>query len=88
MGTKNQRLWKEIGGLGQVRQGELLSSHFLNPVTNKKVHVFPDAPHLIKLFRNHVVDSGITFEDGVKLDKTIFLELLQKQTSELGLPAN
>lgn len=33
-------------------------SSFINSVTKKKVRVFVDVPHCIKLMRNHLIDKG------------------------------
>jgi len=49
MGTSNQGLWKDL----QITIG---NTSFQQPSSlNKKIHVFADVPHLIKLARNHFV---------------------------------
>jgi len=55
---------------------DISKSWFLHPVTRKRIWVFADYPHLLKLLRNHVLDSGITFADGSILNKTTILQLL------------
>ena len=44
--------------------------------------MFCDIPHLIKLLRNHVLDSGILLPCGEVLNKDIYMELLAKDMSE------
>jgi len=49
MGTSNQELWKDL-------QITIKNSSFQHPSSlNKKIHVFANVPHLIKLARNHYV---------------------------------
>jgi len=52
LGPTNQGFWND----------EMHVSHekpwFVNPATGEKVFFFADAPHLIKLVRNHLIDQG------------------------------
>jgi len=84
MGPKNQRLWRDLD-LGIVKDGEINKTWFIHPITSKKVYVFPDYPHLLKLLRNHTVDSGVYFPNGQKLEKSLFQDLLRKQKTEFCL---
>ena len=48
---------------------------------DRKIYVFPDVPHLIKLFRNHVLKEGVKFQfegESCSLSKSDFEELLEK----------
>ena len=66
----NQQLKREIG----FKSKEEIN--FPNPYDQlRKVHVFCDAPHLIKLLRNHILDSGIQLPDGEILDKNLYLQV-------------
>jgi Transposase protein len=51
MGTENQKLYTDMG----VSEDH---PYFLNPVTGENICCFHDAPHLLKLARNHLVDQG------------------------------
>jgi len=84
MGPKNQRLWRDLD-LGIVQNGLINRTWFLHPVTSKKIYVFPDFPHLMKLLRNHTIDSGIYFNNGEVLNKELFECLLKKQRDEFCL---
>lgn len=60
---------------------------FLNPADPaKKMYVFADVPHLIKLIRNNFVDHGFIIDKKL-IEKTIIEELLSKtnSTSELSI---
>ena len=63
--------------------------YFLNPFDNsRKVYLFPDCPHMIKLLRNHCIDYGILIPDGddfVSLGKHDFERLLLSDREELKL---
>ena len=73
----NQQLKKEI----EFKNKETIK--FENPFDpTRSVHVFCDIPHLIKLLRNHVLDSGILLPCGEVLNKDIYMELLAKDMSE------
>ena len=53
---------------------------------DRKIYVFPDVPHLIKLLRNHILKEGVTFKfegKSCNLSKTDYEELLQKD-GEIG----
>lgn len=52
MGPGNQSVWKQLS-IG------IMKTWFPHPVKeNARVYVFADVPHLIKLIRNHFIDSG------------------------------
>jgi hypothetical protein len=52
MGPTNVGLWKNL----DIKPPS--TSWFENTITNKRVHVFADVPHLLKLARNHFIDKG------------------------------
>jgi hypothetical protein len=84
MGPKNTGIWSDLN-LGKVKQGVINKTWFQHPVTDKKIFVFPDFPHLIKLLRTHLLDSSINLPDGKVLDKKMYMELLKVQTAEFRL---
>jgi hypothetical protein len=53
LGGSNQGLWKQLGV-----DADKAEHFFKHPVTEEKICVFPDAPHLLKLIRNWLLDSG------------------------------
>jgi len=79
----NQALWKVLGvSTADIRN---VISHFCHPVTNDKIWVFSDLPHLVKLLRNNVMDHGITLKTGAKLNHSDFERLLQLDGAELKI---
>jgi hypothetical protein len=51
-GAENQALWKNMG-VNEV------TTYFQNPFEHhRKIHVFADVPHMLKLIRNHLIDDG------------------------------
>lgn len=77
-----------ISDLGGGNQGLLTKMeiserkpYFLNPCDkSKKIYVFSDTPHLIKLLRNHFLDTGLLIK-GKLLTKEPVEELLQKMSN-------
>ena len=62
--------------------------HFINKhrvlFLFRRVWVFSDTPHLMKLLRHHVLDSGMRLEDGTVLNAAVFNAVLRLQaTSEM-----
>lgn len=43
---------------------------FDHPFQNSKIYFFADAPHIIKLVRNWLLDTGFQFENGLTISKT------------------
>ena len=59
---------------------------FISPAdVDRRVYVFPDVPHELKLCRNHLLDDGYLFASGTKLKKEDFEQLLLKDNSELKI---
>jgi hypothetical protein len=70
MATSNVGLWRSLG----VTDKE---PWFFNPTnTMEKIFVFPDAPHLLKLCCNHLLDKSYVLPSG---------ELLQKDDLEKNI---
>ena len=54
IGPKNVSLWKELKITYE-------NTSFKNPYDeSRNVWVFADMPHLVKLLKNHILDSGVT----------------------------
>jgi Transposase protein len=84
MGSHNQGLWKELG-ICKVRNGKINKTSFSHPATKTNIWVFPDFPHLLKLLRNHLLDTFLTVrvgDDMFKLDKALIQKLLSAQNRE------
>lgn len=75
LGGSNRGLWTSLNITEET-------TWFSNPVS-KRVHVFADAPHMIKLLRNHFLDSGFVLNDKLITSKPI-VDLLQN-TQNLDL---
>jgi len=58
------------------------NTSFKHPVTGNPVFCFADPPHLIKLFRNNLLDHGFQLKDGTEIRKEDFVELLYVDNSE------
>lgn len=69
MGPKNQGLWKDLGV-------DYRKPYYLTP-NNNKVFFFADVPHLLKLTRNHLIDSGFKLEDGGIVNRAPLDRLVQ-----------
>ena len=61
LGPSNRKLWNTDFKTG-IDEGQ--KTHFKHPSNaNLHVYVFVDVPHLIKLARNHFLDSGFQYND-------------------------
>lgn len=79
LGGGNRGLWNQMG---------INESHpcFANPCKdNRKVYVFSDTPHLIKLLRNHFLDSGILLNNNLLTKKPLEEVLSNQSTSDLKI---
>lgn len=73
LGGGNRDLWSQLKITEEA-------PYFVNPCEgNKIVYIFSDTPHLVKLLRNHFLDSGIWL-DNKFLTKEPLVELLEHQT--------
>lgn len=79
MGGGNRSLWKQLG----INPN---NTSFPNPSdSNKKIFVFADVPHLLKLARNHFLDKGFVTKSGGEVDKIFVQQLLEKSVHDLKL---
>ncbi|KAJ8881097.1 hypothetical protein PR048_017570, partial [Dryococelus australis] len=78
MGGKNSKVWKELC----VNTDK---PYFANPVCgDRKIWIFYDIPHLLKLSRNHFINS-VTLPDGTVFTKASIKELLNHQKGDLSI---
>ncbi|GBN71780.1 Transposable element P transposase [Araneus ventricosus] len=72
-------LWKEL-------EISCEKTFFIHPCdANRKVWVFADMPHYIKLLRNHFLDSGLLLNDGTVLNSNLLIDLLKIGCGEVRL---
>lgn len=77
MGGGNYGMWKKLNV-------SIDKPWFENPSDeSKKVFMFADAPHMLKLLRNWFLDTGFQFNDEIFVDKTPILALLELDSHEL-----
>jgi hypothetical protein len=72
--TTNVKFWNAIRHTPD-------SNFFLHASTKEKIFMFSDAPHLLKLERNHLVDSGYMKTDGTKIEIDPILEIIRAKGS-------
>lgn len=80
MGPTNLRVWKHFGIDPTVNK-----ISFKNPVAEREVFVFADAPHLIKLVRNNFLDSGFFLSNGDHVSPESIYEMLKHSKTEYAL---
>lgn len=81
-GATNQALLKQF----EIHDvGDDTKTYFEHPCDiQSKVHVFADVPHLLKLLRNHFLDSDFFINEHF-LNKSILERLLQINSSDLKI---
>lgn len=77
-GGGNVGLWKILGISPE-------KSYFLHPISGKNIYFFPDVPHLLKLVRNWLVDTGFILPDGSMINKKPLYDLLELTNHELSV---
>lgn len=77
LGPTNLRIWKKFG-IDPVNANKV---SFKNPCADREIFVFADAPHMLKLLRNNLIDSGFFLETG-KYVSTVYIEEILKKTKD------
>jgi hypothetical protein len=75
-GASNMGLWKELGINAD-------NTSFEHPITKNNIYMFADAPHLLKLIRNWLLDVGFVLEDGSVINKTPLQALVSITDNEV-----
>ena len=78
----------DLGNQGLLRELKVsdLKPFFENPsCPSRRVYFFPDAPHLLKRLRDHLLDHGYTLADGTEINKEDLLRILMLDNSELKI---
>lgn len=69
--------WKDLGA------HDYCHPFFSHPITKCNIYVFPDAPHLLKLIRNWLIDTGFEYNNKlIKADK-LFELVAYRNAAEL-----
>ena len=75
-GPSNQSLWNRLGINKE-------NTNFVNPADpSRRIFVFADVPHLLKLFRNHIIDFGIQIDEKHVICQSDFWEILEANKGE------
>jgi hypothetical protein len=77
-GSTNVGLWKNLGITTN-------NTSFKHPISNNNIFVFADVPHLLKLIRNWLLDTGFLLEDGSLINKNPLEELLKLTDTEVNV---
>lgn len=77
MGPTNMKLWKCL-------EITPTNTTFLHPVSGKPIYMFADVPHLIKLARNHFLDSGFVLPNQKYIGKQIIQEVINLNKGDLS----
>lgn len=81
MGGSNRTFWQKIMGVNLVKDPSVP-----NPVDpSRKIDLFSDVPHLLKLLRNHYLDAGYVLPNGARFVREDLEELLKYDSSEMQL---
>ena len=78
----------DLGNLGLLNSLGITPEQpfFQNPSgLSQKIYIFPDAPHMLKLCRNHLLDDGYHLGEGCFLKKTDIEQVLHEDCGELKL---
>lgn len=76
MGAANQGLWKGY-------EVNPTKTWFYNPRTSERIYFFADAPHLLKLIRNWLLDTGFIFSNGKIVSKEPLESLIKDDNHEI-----
>lgn len=77
-GGGNIGLWKKL-------DISIDKTYILHPITNENIYFLADAPHLLKLIRNWLLDTGFTLLDSSKINSTPIKELLKLTKTEISI---
>lgn len=76
-GGANVIIWHKIDLSKEI-------TYILHPVTQRKVFLFADAPHILKLVRNWLIDNGFTLPDGSTITHAPLWDLVTKKNTEVS----
>lgn len=76
-GGGNVSIWSGVN----LQDGKTYIPH---PVTQQKVFMFADAPHVLKLVRNWLLDTGFTLKNGDTITHEPLWNLVSRETTEIS----
>jgi len=76
-GGGNIGLWKEL-------EVDIEKPFFKHPITESNIYMFADAPHLLKLVRNWLLDTGYLLKDNIIITKQPLQALVNLTNSEVN----
>ncbi|KAL4143950.1 hypothetical protein QTP88_006198 [Uroleucon formosanum] len=77
MGSTNIRLRKNLGITPT-------KTSFTHPISGKQIYMFADVPHLMKLVRNHFIDSGFILPNKKYIRKQVIQEIVSLNKGDLS----
>lgn len=80
-GGGNVGLWKQLGIT-------IDKTHFKHPITGENIYMFAVVPHLLKLIRNWLIDTGFVLKHGAIVNKTCLEALLKTDSVEIKVCHN
>ena len=78
----------DLGNLGLLNSLGITPEkpYFQNPSNSeRRIYAFPDAPHLLKLLRNHLLDHGFTLTDGTDILRSDIEKIMAIDNGELKI---
>lgn len=76
--AENCGLWNKLGV-------SMEHPYFPHPCSTEKIVCFPDVPHLLKLFRNWLLDTGFVLPDGSIVTRSSLYKLLDVIKTEINV---
>jgi hypothetical protein len=75
------------GNMGLWRDLEITFDKpwFVNSQTGTNIYFFADAPHMLKLLRNWLIDTGFKLEDGTIINQQPLVELIKLVDNEVSV---
>lgn len=67
-GPKNRKLWRQLMNKRSIVNGERVHHYFFHPNTNRRIYIFSDMSHNIKLFRNHLLKKTLVCPNGTRVN--------------------
>lgn len=76
-GGGNTGIWSDVNLEAQ-------RTFIIHPQTHRKLYLFADAPHVLKLTRNWLIDTGFSLSDGTVIKHTLLWNLVAKGSTEIS----
>ena len=77
LGPTNMQLWKTLNISTE-------KTYFMNPAApDRKIFIFAEIPHLLKLIRNNLIDNGFTLQGNKQVNSDCVNESLSSVVEEI-----